>query len=314
MLSSTPDTGTWLAADVGGTNTRCALLDHPHAAARQLHYYRNADYPELATLLRAYSADIDEKPPTQGVLAVAAPVLGDEIRMINHDWSFDRNELGRALGLKYLSIINDFEAIGYALQTLPPESLIEIGRKRAANDGNRAVLGPGTGLGVSGLVTDGRQRVVIRGEGGHTTLASRNKDEERIIAKFRDRYGHCSAERILCGNGIVELHEFMHGPTLSSAEEITSTVTPACEATMMQFFRFFADVAADVTLTLGARGGVYIAGGIIPNNLPLFLQSSFRERFEDKGRYRDYLAAIPSYVITDPAPGITGLSTYIDTL
>lgn len=314
MHSSSPDSGTWLAADVGGTNTRCALLDHPHAVARKLRYYRNADYPELSALLRAYSADINENRPTKGVLAIAAPVQGDQVRMINRGWAFDRKQLERQLDLDLLHVINDFEAIGYSLMEVDRLSFELIGSARPEATGNRAVLGPGTGLGVSGLITDGRQRVVIRGEGGHMTLASRNSAEAKIIGGFRERYGHCSAERVLCGQGIVELHQIMHGENLSSAEEIATATSSSCQQTMQQFVRFFADVAADVTLTLGARGGVFIAGGILQKNPSLLQGTAFRERFEDKGRYRDYLAAIPSYLITDPVPAIAGLSAYIGTL
>ena len=153
----------------------------------------------------------------------------------------------------------------------------------------------------------------MSGEGGHITLSGRNRSEDSIIAKLRDRFGHCSAERVLSGPGLMALHEAMHGTSVATPEEITTNPDePANAATMQQFFLFLGSVAAELALITGAAGGVYIAGGIVPACLEQIAKSDFRSRFEDKNRYRDYMRAIPTWVITDPYPGLSGLAAYIN--
>lgn len=314
MCPFSPDSKSWLVADIGGTNSRCAVLQGPFAPAHKLRFFRNADYPDLAALLRTYLADFGENRPRRAALAVAAPIHGDDIRMINLDWAFSKTALAEQLGFDFISIINDFEAVAYALPAFREEDLELVGPVLPVVPGNRAVLGAGTGLGVAGWIESGSGSAVVRGEGGHMTLAARNAAEADLIAKFRDIYGHCSAERVLSGNGLIDLHRVMHGEEVAVAEHITGGTDARSRATMQQFFNFFADIAGDVALVLGAVGGVYIAGGIITDNVKLFRLSGFRERFEDKGRYSDYLGRIPTWVITNRTPGIRGLSAYIDTL
>lgn len=314
MCPFSPDSQSWLVADVGGTNSRCAVLQGPFSPAHKLRFFRNADYPDLTALLRTYLADFGENRPRRAALAIAAPIDGDDIRMINLDWQFDRQALARELDLDFLSIINDFEAIAHALPIFRDEDLELIGGATAQARGNRGVLGAGTGLGVAGWIETGDKPAIVRGEGGHMTLAARNAAEAEIITKFRDQYGHCSAERVLSGNGLIDLHRVMHGDEVSVAEHITGGTDAKSRATMTQFFKFFADVAGDVALVLGAVGGIYIAGGIITDNVKLFRMSGFRDRFENKGRYSNYLEKIPTWVITNRTPGIKGLSAYIDTL
>ena len=314
MCPFSPDSQSWLVADIGGTNSRCAVLQGPFSPAHKLRFFRNADYPDLAALLRTYLAEFGEKRPRRAALAIAAPIQGDDIRMINLDWAFNRQALADQLDLDFISIINDFEAIAHALPLFRQEDLELVGAATPPAHGNRGVLGAGTGLGVAGWIETAGKPAIVRGEGGHMTLAARNSQEAEIIAKLRDRHGHCSAERVLSGNGLIDLHRAMHGDEVAVAEHITGGTDAKSRATMTQFFRFFADVAGDVALVLGAVGGIYIAGGIITDNVKLFRLSDFRQRFEDKGRYSTYLAKIPTLVITNRTPGIKGLSAYIDTL
>ncbi|HEX2140042.1 MAG TPA: glucokinase [Woeseiaceae bacterium] len=305
------DTDHWLIADVGGTSTRCALFDVGERRQAELRIFRNDDFPSLKELLGGYLSAFDEK-PAAGAIAIAAPVSGDDIRMTNRDWRFDRAELGRELSLEPFHVINDFHAVAFALPEIRHRDLAEIGKASLYRDGTRAALGPGTGLGVGAWVSGSNGSAAMFGEGGHVTLSGRNAEEDRIIAKLRERYGHCSAERVLSGPGIVALHNAMHGDEMKTSLEITSgTVDPKCRATMEQFFRFLGSVAGDLAMTTGASGGLYIAGGIVPDHVEQIRASSFRERFEDKNRYRGYMQAIPTYVITDPTPGLTGLGAYI---
>jgi glucokinase len=299
----------WLIADIGATSARCALCRDMRIS--DLKIFRNDDFADAKTLLSGYLSSFNAR-PRFGAVAIAAPVSGDDVQMTNRDWHFNRLELAQQLNLEALQVINDFHAVAFALPEIRNRDRVEIGKASAYRDGTRAVLGPGTGLGVGAWVADGDRGVAMFGEGGHVTLSARNEAEERIIAKLRERYGHCSAERVLSGPGIVALHNAMHGEEMKTSREITSgTVDPKCRATMDQFFRFLASVAADLAMTTGASGGLYIAGGIVPDHVEEIRASTFRERFEDKNRYRGYMQAIPTWVITDPTPGLTGLAAYI---
>ena len=302
---------TWLIADIGATSTRCGLCRVGDKYHRELQIFKNEDFDSLKNLLDRYVSSLNEK-PSAGALAIAAPISGDEIQMTNREWGFNRLEMAERLDLKRLEIINDFHAVAYALPQLPNRDLVEIGKATAYRAGTRAALGPGSGLGVGAWVVSDGKGLAMYGEGGHVTLSARNEDEDRIIAKIRERYGHASAERVLSGPGIVALHSAMHGDDMKSSLEITSgTVDRKCRATMEQFYRFLASVAADLAMTTGAYGGIYIAGGIVPDHIDQIKASTFRERFEEKNRYRHYMQAIPTYVITDPTPGLTGLIAYI---
>jgi glucokinase len=309
MNAETQAEAAWLVADVGGTTTRCARYRPAERRTADLTILKNDDFPDLRALLQGYLATGDR--PRHAAIAIAAPISGDDVRMTNRDWRFNRAELGQQLGLEQFHVINDFHAVAFALPDIRSKDLAEVGKATAYRQGTRATLGPGTGLGVGAWIDDGVRGVAMVGEGGHVTLPARNEEEDRIIARLRERYGHVSAERVLSGPGIVALHSAMHGEMKTSREITSGTVDPKCRATMEQFFRFLATVAADLAMTTGAYGGVYIAGGIVPDHIEQIRASTFRERFEDKNRYHAYMQAIPTYVITDPTPGLTGLGAYI---
>ena len=301
----------WLIADIGATSTRCAVCRPGDLHHRNLEIFLNEQFDSLKSLLGGYIESLSEK-PSGGALAIAAPISGDAVQMTNRDWEFHRLELAEQLGLTRLEIINDFHAVAYALPQLPNRHLVEIGKATEYRSGSRAALGPGSGLGVGAWIVGSGKGVAMYGEGGHVTLSARDEAEDRIIAKIRERYGHASAERVLSGPGIVALHSAMHGDDMKTSREITSgTVDRKCRATMEQFYRFLGSVAADLAMTTGAYGGIYIAGGIVPDNIDQIRASTFRERFEEKNRYRHYMQAIPTYVISDPTPGLTGLMAYI---
>jgi glucokinase len=299
---------TWLIADVGATSSRCAVVTSGRYG--DVSIFRNNDMTSLEALLSEYIENSTVQ-PTHCALAVAAPISGDHVRMSNRDWSFSVQSV-RALGLDRVEIINDFHAIAYALPYFDDRTRMEIGSAAQYRDGNIAVLGPGSGLGMAAWIGDAAP---MTGEGGHITVPGRNEYEDNIIAKLRDAYGHCSAERILSGPGLSALHEAIHGKAPASSESITGN--PGDEQnrqTLQQFFRFLASVAADLALITGAYGGIYIAGGIVPACIEHMDPSDFRARFEDKNRYTDYMRGIPTWVITDPFPGLTGLNAYIKRL
>lgn len=304
----------WLVADIGGTNTRCALAA-AGGTLSAMRRFRNRDYPGLEDLLAAYlGALIPAERPTEAVLAVAAPIRGDEIRMININWSFSISGLAKALSLRKVTPLNDFAALAYALPVLGSDDLRKVGEGAATEGAPKVVLGPGTGLGTAGLVRAGGRWLAITGEGGHMTMPASDEREARLIALGRERFGHCSAERLISGAGLEFLHEALHQQALT-ADEIGQRID-ACEIaatdTLEVFFRLLGTVASNLALTFAAFGGVYIGGGITPRYAQQFAESGFRHRFEDKGRYRQYLAAIPTWVITVEQPTLRGLAAYAE--
>ena len=295
----------WLIADVGATSSRCAIL--VDGEIRDVREYRNDSADRLEALLREY-LDSTDLTATACALAVAAPIDGDAVQMIKRDWAFDNASIAD-LGFDNVEFLNDFHAIAWALPCFDDGSRVEIGTASQYRDGNIAVLGPGSGLGMAAWI----QGSIMSGEGGHITIGGRNQREDEIIARIRDRYGHCSAERLLSGPGLAALHEAIHEEAPARPEDITADPSePKAAATLQQFFLFLGSAAAELALITGAYGGVYIAGGIVPSVIDALQASGFRERFEDKNRYTDYMRAIPTWVITDPYPGLSGLRAYID--
>ena len=303
----------WLIADIGGTNSRLAIW---HAdgtafghqdAVRKL---RNSAYVEIHDMLGSYLDGLDEPLPSSAILAIAGPVTGDAVQLLNIDWAFSVNGLRQRLGLNQLIVINDFEALAYVVPALGPGDYLDVGNGAADDRAPVVLMGPGTGLGVASLIRVGGRPVAIPGEGGHVTLPATNAEEADVLAALRERFEHVSAERVLSGAGLTALHEVLHGETVDAAtlSQRAHDADPAASATFEQFFCFLGTVAGNLALTLGAHGGVYIGGGIVPANRSLFLDSGFRERFVDKGRYRDYLDAIATRLIVRDTPALVGLA------
>ncbi|HET6724857.1 MAG TPA: glucokinase [Gammaproteobacteria bacterium] len=310
---------TWLLADVGGTNTRVAekTVGMP---AGDVHAYRNRDFPSLQALLRHY-LDESGAQPAAGALAVASPVDSDTISLTNLDWRFSVEALRSSLGFATLRAFNDFTAVALALPALGADQLEQIGPGTVLKNSALAALGPGTGLGVSGLVPCGNAWAALSGEGGHASLAPATEEESRLFALLQPSLEHVSAEKLLSGPGLIQLYRGLaqlRGVAVDAveAEAITAsavdTSDPLAVDALAMFFALLGSFAGDVALTLGARGGVYLAGGIVPALVDSLRASSFRERFAAKGRFRDYLEAIPTFVIMDPYPGLTGLGAWVD--
>jgi glucokinase len=316
--------GSWrLLGDVGGTNARFALQAGAGAAPEALVQYRCADFESLHAVLQHYLAAPDRPRPQQAAIGIANPIDGDQVRMTNHDWQFSIEALRQALGLRRLLFLNDFAALALALPTLRKNELRPVGGGHAAAGGPLALLGPGTGLGVSGLMrnTEGPDRV-ISGEGGHVTLAAADDEETAVIDWLRRRFGHVSAERALSGQGLENLYHAwaaLHG---HAAEELTAAqITaralqrsdPACDAALELFLSLLGNVAGNLALTLGALGGVYIGGGIVPRLGPRIDASRLRQRFEQKGRFAAYLSRVPVWVIQPGGePALRGAARALD--
>ena len=318
----------WLVADIGGTHARFGLVEGPGLAVTQVQRLRTEAHPQLIDAARAYLASLPAalSRPTQACLAVAAPLDGDEVRFINHPWRFSRDALQRDLGLQRLILLNDFEALALSLPGLPVEGLRRHAPPpghvpSAAQHGTLAVVGPGTGLGVAGLIRTAAGWQAIPGEGGHVTLAACDDFEVAVLAAARRELAHVSAERLLSGVGLPLLHRAVAAASGRSIDLAMRTETilqggvdherggggdADCARTLAVFCAMLGTVAGNVALTLGARGGLYIGGGIVPRMADLFFASAFRDRFEAKGRYRDYMRAIPTALIIDPQAALTG--------
>jgi len=302
-----------LLADIGGTNTRCTV-SQPDWSPGEPQNFINRDYQSLSDVLHHFveglAADLR---PTACVLAIAAPVKGDHVQMTNIDWDFSLDAIRADLGLSQLRAINDFEALAWGLPNFRDDELVQIGGGTAIAGKPKGVIGPGTGLGVASLVPASDQWLAVPGEGGHVTLPASDTREAEAIAAIREKFGHCSAERVISGPGMALLHQALHGGSDIDAAEISQLADAndaAAAETLEIFFRLLGTVAANLALTIGAFGGMYIGGGIVPRHQQRFAKSGFRERFEAKGRYGDYLRSIPTQLIIAPQPALTGLAAY----
>jgi glucokinase len=305
-----------LVADVGGTHARFARLDAVGAPER-MRALAAADFAGLEAAVRAYAAleGIAPGELRSAAVAVAGPVLGDEIELTNVGWRFSTAAARVALGLDRLRILNDFEALALALPALRSGDLRTVRPGTTAPRAPRALIGPGTGLGVAGLAWTGAHWMALPGEGGHRDLAAATEREWRVVERLAERFGHVSAERALSGPGLVWIYEAICGLDGLAAEslepaEVTNRARgggspPAAEALRL-FVGWLGAVAGDLALTLGARGGVYLAGGILERMGDAFDVETFVRRFLAKGRFRSWLEPLPVFLLRHPHPALLG--------
>jgi len=308
-----------LVADVGATYIRLAVFDNDRISHVQVR--ASKEFPSIQDAIRAYLA---EHLPLAGgrrvnaaAIAVAAPVTADWITLTNHVWSFSIDRLREDLALERLIVINDFTAIATAIPYLTTDDLEQIGGGVALASAPTGIIGPGSGLGVAALVPATNAWVPLSGEGGHVTLAPATESESNVLDRLRANFGHVSAERVLSGPGLVNLYQALVAtadvpPISYTSAQITDPSLceddPYCRQAVEMFCAILGTVAGNLALTIGALGGIYIAGGIVPKLGKRFAQSQFRIRFEDKGRLQPYLAQIPTFVIVHPFPALVGLS------
>jgi glucokinase len=314
---------TRLLADVGGTNARFAWQEAPDAPIVDVLALPTAAHATLADAMAEYLRTTGHPVPRDCAIAIANPITGDQVRMTNHHWSFSIAALRAQFGFARLEVLNDFTALALALPALQPDELHQVGGGSAVAGAPIALIGPGTGLGVSGLLPDGRGGwVPLQGEGGHVTLAATTSREHAVLQKIADRYGHASAERAVSGQGLVDVHLALQvldgaGDTPLEAAAITEAALAGrdarCAEAVSLLCAFLGTAAGNLALTLGARGGVYIGGGIVPRLGAVFGTSPFRARFDAKGRFRSFLEPIPVYVIhASRSPAFLGAARALD--
>ncbi|HLN08045.1 MAG TPA: glucokinase [Xanthobacteraceae bacterium] len=308
-----------LIGDIGGTNARFALVG-PDGAFRRGRVLACDDHATLEQAIRRYRDEELEPAGLQRIqaaaIAVAGPVTGDRVTLTNHPWSFSIRELQSALGLDRLVVVNDLAAVALATPRLGPDQLSQVGGGAAAAAAPIGVIAPGSGLGAGAVVPSGGGWRPLPSEGGHVTMAPATLRESAVLDRLRERFDHVSAERVVSGPGLVNLYntlcELDGAPAASfTAAQITDPGIgmrePHCREAVDMFCAMLGTIAGDLALTLGARGGIHVAGGIVPKLGATFAASGFRSRFEDKGRMRPYLAAIPTWVIIHPYPAFPGL-------
>jgi len=305
-----------LLGDIGATNARFALLSD--GILGPIKYFTVAEFPRFPDVVDAFFGG--ERRPSavrRAALAVAGPVDEGRCVLTNCPWTIDAHELCTGFGLSEVHLSNDFEAIALSLPYLAAADLYRLGGGKAVGGAPMAVLGPGTGLGVACLVPSSQGSIAIATEGGHATMAATSRREEAIIDYLRQQFGHVSAERVVSGSGLENLYravvalDGVYAPQRDAAEITTAALNcecPIARAALELFCAMLGSIAGNVALTFGARGGVYIAGGIAPRITDFMARSDFRARFEHKGRFRTYLEAIPSSVIMHPAATFIGLS------
>lgn len=305
-----------LVGDIGGTNVRLALVSGEGQPLAHVQTLPTRGFADLGEALQAYLRQTRVPAPAQACIAIANPIDGDWLRMTNTDWAFSIEETRQRLGLQSLRMLNDWEAMALAAPTFTATELLPLGGGEAVPDAPRGLLGAGTGLGVSSLVR-GRsgEWVPIAGEGGHVTLSPGNAREADLLRELWQRWPHVSAERVISGMGLENLYAALaalSGQTLPSlsAADITQRALSGQDALCLEAVEtlcvLLGRVAGNLALTLGARGGIYLGGGVLGHLRTYLPQSGFRAAFEDKGRFAPFLSRIPTWLIEAQQPALRG--------
>lgn len=301
-----------LLIEMGATHTRCATATGTQPP-RHVAMLPNADHAGAESVIAACLDTLPGPRPTRAALAVAADVDARPLRITNRGWTLDIAALQARFAWTQATIVNDFEALACAIPILASTDLVTVRTGTPQADATVAVIGPGTGLGVSGLVPGAAGGFPIRSAGGHVTLAAADPREAEVLARLRQTCGHVSAERVLSGPGLLAVYRVLGGEGAAVPGDVTRLAAagePRAQETRELFFRFLGSVCADLALTLGARGGVYLGGGILPALRAALLASDFAGRFVAKGRYASYLARVPVHLIVADTPALRGLARH----
>ena len=304
-----------LLADIGGTNARFAVLAGGKVGS--VAHMAVHDYVSFGEALGAYLGSLPEAGKIRGAILAAAGVIQDgRCALTNSSWVIDAGELRAAHGFSTVRLINDFEAVAWSLPALSHDQILQIGGGQPVAGAPLAALGPGTGLGMALSIPHATGHLVLSSEGGHSTMAGSSSREDAVIAYLRQRFGHVSAEHVLSGHGLENLHEALAAldnlalPRRAAAEITRAGIEGTCptsRAAVDMFCAMLGTVAGNLALTLGARGGIFIGGGILRHMPDYLVRSPFRARFEDKGRLSKYLEPIPAYLILDEDAAFAGL-------
>lgn len=308
-----------LVGDIGGTNARFAILPAPDAEAIEFPNVATSDFPDIDVAIERAVLARSRVKPRAVVLAIAAPVTGDEIRLTNCPWTVRPKVLIERLGFSEVVILNDFEAQALAVVAIGPDHLVQIGGGPADMDASRVVLGPGTGLGVAGLVNADGVWIPVPGEGGHVDMGPRTPRDLQVFPHVERIEGRISGEQMLCGRGLVNLYRAVAATdrvpaTLATPASITSAALArtddVAEEALDIFVTCLGRLAGDLALIFMARGGVYLTGGIAQKIVSALAHPRFRAAFEDKAPHSALMQQLPVFVMTHPLAALLGLAAY----
>lgn len=308
-----------LVGDIGGTNARFALLVDSHAEPKEFPVVQTADYATIDDAIEQTVINHTSIRPRSTILAVAGPVDGDEIDLTNCDWVVRPKDLIANLGFEDVTVLNDFEAQALAVVSIEKKYLHQIGGHDEEIIATRVVLGPGTGLGVAGLVRTSKAWVPVPGEGGHIDIGPRSERDYQVFPHIETIEGRVAAEQILCGRGLRNLYLAICAadkitPVLDTPPDITAAgldgSNPQAVETLELFVTYLGRIAGDLALVFKAHGGVYLSGGIPQRILSALQTGSFRAAFEDKAPHTHFMREIPVRVVVHPLAALSGLSAF----
>ncbi len=308
-----------LIGDIGGTNARFSILADAESKASDFIHVQTADYETIDDAIREKILGTDLARPRSAILAVAGPIDGDEIDLTNCDWIVRPKKMIGELGFDAVLVLNDFEAQALAVASLTEADREQIGPMEAAVDATRVVLGPGTGLGVAGLLHARDTWFPVPGEGGHVDIGPRSDRDLQIFPHLARIEGRVSAEEIISGRGLLNIYRAVCAadgvePSLHSPPEVTEEGLAGKNAqaaeTLDLFVAYLGRLAGDLALIFMARGGVFLGGGISPKILSELKKPAFRAEFEDKAPHTELMKTIPTFVVTHPQAALAGLASY----
>lgn len=311
-----------LIGDIGGTNVRFAILRDAHAEPKTYAPVATSDFPDLETAIEEAVLAKTSILPRSAAIALAGPIDGNEVDLTNAPWIVRPASVMERIGLSDMVLLNDFEALALALSSLDEKDVIQVGGGVPVGYGAKAVVGPGTGLGVAGLIHAANRWIPVPGEGGHVSLGPEAAEENAVFDALRAEVGRVSGESVLCGPGLTRLHRARlraaggDGDINVPAEDITAAALSGdaeARETILFYCRLLGRICGDMALVFMATGGLYVGGGIVPRILPLLKDSDFRKAFEHKPPHHQMMAHIPTYVVTADRPALAGIAAFART-
>ncbi len=311
-----------LVADIGGTHARFALWREGELS--DVSIVKHHELPSFDAALKAYLSAHGHATPTRCCLALATPITGNTVTLTNGHWAMSRSALADTFGFQHVAFVNDFTALAHALPRLGPDDVRQFGGGKTDPSGPCALLGAGTGLGVSGLLQSNDQSIALSGEGGHVSVPMGTAQDIEVVARLQQQFGRVSLERILSGEGLRNVHWALDKSGTESLDDqpepnaisaaAQSGQSPRAVETLTLFTRMLGGFAGDLALVIGATGGVFIGGGIAAAVADSLDGWGLRDAFEDKGRMRRIVAPIPLYVIENPHAGLLGAAASLQSL
>jgi glucokinase len=320
-----------LAGDLGGTKTNLSFFRATDAGLEPLESKRYAsdDYKSCIDVLKQFLTDTKQSAVDRICLGVAGPVLNGKVELTNIGWSLDTEEMKRELMVQKVAMINDLEATAYGLAALRPEDFISVHPGRLADNGNMAIIAPGTGLGEGGLYWSGEHHYPFPTEGGHTGFAPRTETDIALLKALQKKYGVVSYEKVVAGPAIFDIYSFLReqkqykepawlAKAISDPEEAPAAISTAaieqkdnlCVDTMEYFVRYLAHESANLVMKIKATGGLFLGGGVPPKIAPLLQHKSFYEHYLDCDRMQHLLETVPIRIIKNDKSGLLGAGYY----